>query len=235
MKPIPWLSTVLLAGAVAWHAFWWGWVRIEPVVPAVRPDHQPLRLVLESADEPTSTQGFIRSPVLFALPYGPGFSRYLSRAEDALVRPTEEFPDLTALTPREPSGVTNQLVLTAESGLADRLDRMPPPPVSLIETPPPFVPPAGLMVSLGLDGRMDDALTGEFSSFHPSKAWSCLARLEVSASGTVGHVFLEQTTDLPVSAGARLSALLRRVAFPPGESGRLAWARLAYRPGESAP
>ena len=50
MKPIPWALPAMAAGAVAWHAFWWGLVRIETVTPVARAAPPPLQLLIESGD-----------------------------------------------------------------------------------------------------------------------------------------------------------------------------------------
>ena len=234
MKSTPWLTPVTVALATAWHVVWWMLLRVEPPPTGARPAHQPMQLLLESADSPVTTQGLIRSPVLFALPYGPGFSRYLNRNEDASLPPAESYPDLSALTSRMPSPVTNQWVLAPEAGISNRLEQAPAPPAESAEGQLGARAPAGLHLVSGLTGQIPAETRPDFERL-AAATWACHARVEVSASGTVDHVFLEEASGLSPAAHSRLPALLRRLRFSPDSPGRTTWVRLFFQPAESLP
>jgi hypothetical protein len=216
--------------ALAWHGLGWGLVqvRLPPSLPS--PPEQPLSLVLREEDALLSTGGLVRSPVLFALPFGPGFSRYLPRPEDTTARPREDFPDLAALAAPTRVAVTNRLVLLTETAARpDRLAQVPSAPEPETRAPPPPLSPVGLWASLPAGGDLSPGLRADLERLS-ARPWKAQFRAELSPAGGVEHLLLEQGEGLESGGQTRLFALLRGVRFPSGPTGRVAEIRLHFLP-----
>jgi hypothetical protein len=227
---------VAVALAAAWHVMLWGVVRTRAPVPATLPPDRPVAVFPQPPPGSGPEFGLLRSPVLFALPHGPGFSRYLDRNTGADLRPRMEFPDLVPVLARAPVAITNRVVLggVPREDVLARLRRMPPDPETRAEPSAAGpVPSAASPDPLRLRAPPgwswpDEALAGARSLV--LSAWSATVRLEVSESGAVLHVFFEEDAGLTTSERARLSALIRLGRLPAGAPGRNAVLHLQCQP-----